>query len=78
MLRKILDDRGIEYNKLEYFDRGTMGVLYDIGNNKLFKVTTHLEEARTAAWLKEQNIPFLLKSMTFFKLSLMILNIQKV
>jgi hypothetical protein len=50
--KEVLDERGIHVTKLQKLGGGAMGMAYDIGGEKVLKITTDPDEARAAHHLK--------------------------
>lgn len=67
-LSNLLNRAGVGHNKVEFIAYGGNGVAFDIGNNKVLKITNHIEEAQTAAWLLEYNFVWIVKIYDVFKI----------
>ncbi len=68
ILSIILNKRNIEYKHIIYLDKGSNGVVFDLGNDKVLKITNHKEEADTASWIKENDVPNIAKIYDVFKI----------
>ena len=66
-LSEFLHKIDFDFTELNLIAYGGNGVAFDIGNNKVLKITNHVEEAQTAAWLLEYDFAWIVKIYDVFK-----------
>lgn len=68
LIKIIFNQLDISYEYIKYLDRGSNGVAYDIGFNKILKITNHTEEAKTAAYINQNHNRYIATIFNIFQI----------
>lgn len=68
LIKIIFKQLDISYDDIKYLGRGWGGIAYDIGFGKIIKITTHADEGKTAAYLKQNNNSYIATIFDVFQI----------